>query len=943
MSKEFTLRFLLTGEITSALTKAFGSGNKLMQEYAQQCAAANREFSKSADIKRIIELRKKLSDTSLIGSHTFGKERDELNRLENEYRTAGKSIDELIRKQHQLHQSGIGLKIDGINSKMQSWKNESMSALVQMGATVGPMISNAIKNAMAMDDVTAEIRKYAPDSLDKAGKQKFGEEYFQEVARLSTKYSSSFEDLAQMGVANMQAGIATTKKEFADLIEYQTQAQIAFDIGKGESGQMWADIQNRMKMDIEGTKQVFDLVNQFGNTRAAESKDIIAILQREGGTIKGLSALTQTQIAALATSFKEVSPSVEIASTSMSKFVSKLTAGAAATGAQKKAFKKLGLNPTEVAKAMVGSPEEAQKAIMDVFSRINGLAAHEKGALIGQLFGNESGIKAAVTTLAGKVDILKQNFATAGDEASYAGSMMEEYTNRANTVSDAIGIAKNQYRIFSGELGRIFLPYLKDGLHLIGEYVPKIMKWMEANKDTIAIIVKVGAAVGGMWVAYHAGRVAIASVISPLMSLYKAFSFVSALFATNPVVLALLAIVAAGVGLYLLITYWDEVTAAIKSVVEGFVGYLKDQWNLLVDNFWELVGMISGGLKSAWDSAWNALSSSFDSIWNGIKNAARMYVNAIIDVINLGIRGLNALGNVKMPDWVPGVGGQSLGINIPQIPKLAQGGIVSQPTMALIGEGRESEAVLPLSKLNSLLSSVQPQITINPAVQANMPKPQQAETLPLLDKLGKMISGWMRPSVTTETVTNNRTETRTENTTVQRPFDVGAIIKAITGIRLPDINLDAISKALAGFRLPEINMDAVSKVLGGFRLPEINLDGLKSIWDGTLGALFKNFRMPLLPDMAKVQVPVPQVPAPSFTMPQQESRPPEAIQQLNQTVQAKPVGSGEINLTFAPVIHVNGGDGDPYAKVKRGLDEGSRNLKEELERLMADQRRLSFV
>ena len=101
--------------------------------------------------------------------------------------------------------------------------------------------------------------------------------------------------------------------------------------------------------------------------------------------------------------------------------------------------------------------------------------------------------------------------------------------------------------------------------------------------------------------------------------------------------------------------------------------------------------------------------------------------------------------------------------------------------------------------------------------------------------------------------------------------------------------------------------------------------------------------MPQLPDMAKLQVPVPQVPAPSFTMPQLESRPSEAIQQLNQTVQAKPVGSGEINLTFAPVIHVNGGDGDPYAQVKRGLDEGSRNLKEELERLMADQRRLSFV
>ncbi len=39
------------------------------------------------------------------------------------------------------------------------------------------------------------------------------------------------------------------------------------------------------------------------------------------------------------------------------------------------------------------------------------------------------------------------------------------------------------------------------------------------------------------------------------------------------------------------------------------------------------------------------------------------------------------------------------------IPGLASGGIVTGPTLALIGEGRESEAVLPLSKLNSMLQN----------------------------------------------------------------------------------------------------------------------------------------------------------------------------------------------------------------------------------------------
>lgn len=38
------------------------------------------------------------------------------------------------------------------------------------------------------------------------------------------------------------------------------------------------------------------------------------------------------------------------------------------------------------------------------------------------------------------------------------------------------------------------------------------------------------------------------------------------------------------------------------------------------------------------------------------------------------------------------------------IPAMAEGGIVTGPTLALIGEGRESEAVIPLSKLNSMMN-----------------------------------------------------------------------------------------------------------------------------------------------------------------------------------------------------------------------------------------------
>ena len=51
------------------------------------------------------------------------------------------------------------------------------------------------------------------------------------------------------------------------------------------------------------------------------------------------------------------------------------------------------------------------------------------------------------------------------------------------------------------------------------------------------------------------------------------------------------------------------------------------------------------------------------------------------------------------PEWVPFFGGKSWGPSISEIPMLAEGGIVTRPTLAMIGEGG-AEAVIPLNKRN---------------------------------------------------------------------------------------------------------------------------------------------------------------------------------------------------------------------------------------------------
>jgi hypothetical protein len=70
----------------------------------------------------------------------------------------------------------------------------------------------------------------------------------------------------------------------------------------------------------------------------------------------------------------------------------------------------------------------------------------------------------------------------------------------------------------------------------------------------------------------------------------------------------------------------------------------------------------------------------------------------------------NTFGKLSfsVPDWVPGIGGK--GFDVPNIPMLAEGGIVNSPTLALIGESGP-EAVIPLSKMGQMGGGMN--ITVN--------------------------------------------------------------------------------------------------------------------------------------------------------------------------------------------------------------------------------------
>lgn len=95
-----------------------------------------------------------------------------------------------------------------------------------------------------------------------------------------------------------------------------------------------------------------------------------------------------------------------------------------------------------------------------------------------------------------------------------------------------------------------------------------------------------------------------------------------------------------------------------------------------------------------WGNAWDGIVGTFKKVFEKLEGYAKAPLNAVIKMVNSVIKGMNKL-SFDIPDWVPGVGGESFGVNIPTIPMLAKGGIVDAPTLAMVGEAGK-EAVVPL-------------------------------------------------------------------------------------------------------------------------------------------------------------------------------------------------------------------------------------------------------
>ena len=367
----------------------------------------------------------------------------------------------------------------------------------------------------------------------------------------------------------------------------------------------------------------------------------------------------------------------------------------------------------------------------------------------------------AVLAMAGnQADNLTSKTAEMYEATGAANTAFERQTD---TLAYDIQMIKNLGANFLTQLGTNILPYVREfaeaALPVVSEALEKIggymtgtiipaaetaVKWISEHRT---LILALAAGIATAVAAYKAYKVAV-TAYNAVMAVYKVvtaasatgtFTLAGAMTALNIPVLAVVAAiglaVAAGILIYKnwdkikakavelgakISEVWGNIKAGVSEAVANLVSAFQSNFPLLsayLSGWWESVSAAWENVKAIftniidfvqnvfagnWSAAWDNIVAIFGNVFGMIVNLAKDPINGVISAINWVLEKINSI-SVTIPDWVPGVGGQTLGFNIPTIPALAAGGIATAPTLAQIGEGGEPEAVLPLSKLAALL------------------------------------------------------------------------------------------------------------------------------------------------------------------------------------------------------------------------------------------------
>ncbi|MEC0269056.1 phage tail tape measure protein [Paenibacillus anseongense] len=170
-----------------------------------------------------------------------------------------------------------------------------------------------------------------------------------------------------------------------------------------------------------------------------------------------------------------------------------------------------------------------------------------------------------------------------------------------------------------------------------------------------------------------------------------------------------------------LVAVFNYAFPTIKSTVVNAIQAISGAIGGIFDMLGGVIDFVTGVFTGDWGKAWLGVREIFGGIFSTLGSLLAFPINNIIDAINRVIQGMN---NIKfdLPEWL---GGGSFDLNIPELSKIggyADGGVVNSPELAWVGEGGDSEVIVPINnseRSRSLWQTAGSMLGMTPSTQGS--------------------------------------------------------------------------------------------------------------------------------------------------------------------------------------------------------------------------------
>lgn len=545
------------------------------------------------------------------------------HKQENEKRE--KSDEETGKKREQTEQSVSG-KIKEIISETANQDpiigkvtavtgglSGTAAAWMGVGAAAVAVGGMAVGSAMEMDQA---MNGY----LASTGKGKEETERYQQVLEniYANNYGESFEDIAQ--------SMADVDKQLGDLdddsLQSITESAFAlrdtFDYDVSESTRAAKALIDNFGIDGEKAMGLIGKGAQDGLDFSGELLDSISEYSGQFSKV-GLDAddmflIMQKGAETGAWNLDKVGDAVK-------ELGIRVIDGSDST---KAGFETIGLDAEEMAGKFAAGGESAKEAFDQTIEALAGMED--------PLEQNTAGVALFGTTWEDLGPEVVTQLASIGDEAYATAEDMEAIKDvKYDDLGSVMEGLKRSLELLLVPLGQALIPLLT---MLAQSLLPLITGVLQPIMDLVVAILQPILQL-------------ISAALQPLISVV-----------TSLINIALQPLMGA---LNLLLGAFQEVMAGISTNVTTQIENLKTIFGSLTD-------FVKNVFTGNWKGAWENVKTIFKTIADSFKGIWKMPINAIIDMINGFLKGLN---NIKIPDWVPGVGGKSF--SIPTIPRLKTG------------------------------------------------------------------------------------------------------------------------------------------------------------------------------------------------------------------------------------------------------------------------------